>query len=334
MERDRDLSGIALVTQGDRVLLESCHGPADRVSQTPVTPATRFGLASMCKMFTALAVLDAIRRRLFDLDTRVVQVLPPARRPTDLNGQVTVHHLLTHSSGIGDYAEEDDSLPGYLADYASLWHDRPSYRMDRVDDFLPLYRDRPAVAAPGSEFHYSNAGYLLLGAILEEVTGQEFTSIVAERVLRPAEMTDSGYFRLDDAVAAVATGYQRPARPGERWRSNIFSIPVVGGPDGGAFATARDIDRCLRAIASGVLLGPTLSDLMLTPHVPVDDGVGMGYGVFVRADGSFGHGGGDPGVETLARHFPSHDASVVLLCNTDEVLHDAWGAITGALLGS
>lgn len=331
MERRGDFSGIALVTRDDRVLLESCHGWADRGSRTPVTPATRFGLASMCKMFTALAVLEAVRRGEVALHSPVVDLLPPDRRPRSLSEQVTVHHLLTHTSGIGDYAEEDDALPGYVEDYASLWRDLPNYRMERCDDFLPLYRDRPPVAPVGTEFHYCNAGYLLLGAIVEEASGQEFTYVTRTRVLEPAGLADSGYFRLDEARSDLATGYQRPRDSGGPWRSNIYCIPVVGGPDGGAQATARDIDRCLRVVSSGALLGADLRDLMLTPHVPVGDGVAMGYGVFVRSDGSFGHGGGDPGVETLARHYPSIDASVVLLCNTDDVLDDAWGLVTAAL---
>lgn len=325
LARDREFSGIALVTQGDQVLLESCHGPADRAAGTPVTPATRFGLASMCKMFTALAALDAVRRGELALHRPVVDLLPASRRPSTLFAEVTVHHLLTHTSGIGDYAEEDPAMPGYLADYASLWHDLPSHRMERVDDFLPLYRDLPPAAPPGAGFHYCNSGYLLVGAVVEEVTGQEFNALVTERVLGPAGMADSGYFRLDAPEPDLATGYYRT---GDGWRSNVFSIPVVGGPDGGAFATARDIDRCLRGIASGALVGPELRDLMLTPHVPAYDDVAMGHGVFVRPDGSFGHGGGDPGVETLARHFPESDTSVVLLCNTDDVLDDAWAIVT------
>lgn len=329
MQQRRDFSGIALVSQGDLTLLESCHGWAERGSRTPVTPATRFGLASMCKMFTALGVLDAVRRGEVTLDARVVDVLPGARRPSTLSGDINVHQLLTHSSGIGDYAEEDDTLPGYLDDYSSLWHDLPNYRMERVDDFLPLYHDRPPVAPAGTEFHYSNAGYLLLGAVLEEVSGQEFTEVIRARVLDPAGMADTGYVRLDAPEPDLATGYYREP---DGWRSNIYDIPVVGGPDGGAFATARDIDRCLRAIASGSLLGPDLRDRMLTPHLPVGEGMSMGYGVFLRPDGSFGHGGGDPGVETLARHFPGLDTSIVLLCNTDDGLEDAWELLTGGLV--
>jgi len=98
LEHRRDFSGIALVAEGDRILLESCHGPADRGSLAPVTPSTRFGLASMCKMFTALGVLDAVRRGEVALDSRVVDLLSAARRPVTLAGDVTVHRSSGRSS--------------------------------------------------------------------------------------------------------------------------------------------------------------------------------------------------------------------------------------------
>lgn len=207
-------------------------------------------------MFTAAAVLDAVRRRELSLDAHVVDVLPPHRRPSTLDRRVTVHHLLTHTSGIGDYAEGDETLPGYLDD-ASLWRDRPSYRMEGVDDFLPLYAELTPVAAPGAEWHYCNAGYLLLGVMLEQATGLGFVAAVQTRVFEPVGMADSGYFRLDEPRPRIATGYLPPTEPGAPWRSNVYSIPVVGGGDGGAFATAADIDRFLRAVADGRLLGPS-----------------------------------------------------------------------------
>lgn len=119
-ETDATFCGTVLVTVGDRVEFEACHGLADRSAGVPVHPGSRFGRASMCKMFTAVAVVDAVRRGELALDVAVVDVLSRERRPTTLRDDVSVHHLLTHISGIADYAEEDEALPGYVADYASL----------------------------------------------------------------------------------------------------------------------------------------------------------------------------------------------------------------------
>jgi CubicO group peptidase (beta-lactamase class C family) len=148
-------------------------------------------------------------------------------------------------------------------------------------------------------------------------------------VFVPAAMTRSGYLRLDESLPDVAVGYLA-REPGAPWRTNVFSVPVVGGGDGGACATARDIDRFLRAIASGRLLGEETSALMRTPHVAVADGIWMGYGLFVRADGSFAHGGGDPGVETMARHLPDRDLTLVVLCNEEGTLGPVWARLREA----
>lgn len=323
-------SGSVLVTQGDRTLFEREVGVADRAAGAPVTARTRFGLASLSKMFTAAAVLSCVRDGLLAPGDRVVDLVPAQRRPRTMADEVTVHHLLTHSSGIGDYAEEDEDVDNYVEDYGSLWVDRPAYRMERPLDFLPMYVDAPPVMAPGERFHYSNAGYVLLGQVLEEVTGQPVVEAITDRVLVPAGMADSGYFRLDEAHPDVAIGYL-PDEPGRPSRSNVFSVPVVGGGDGGAFATAGDIGRFLRAVASGQLLGDELTALMRTRHVPVAEGFWIGYGLFLRADGALGHGGGDPGVETMARHWPDRDLTCVVLCNREDVLVPVWELLLAAV---
>lgn len=329
-DEDR-FTGSVLVVEGDRTLLESCGGPADRATATPIHPGTRFGLASLSKTFTAAAVLTCVRDGLLGVQDRVVDLLPDSRRPRTIPSEVTVHHLLSHTSGIGDYAEEDENLPGFVEDYAALWRDRPMYRLERPDDFLSLYAEAAPTAEPGAEFHYSNAGFVLLGALVEEVTGQEFVPAVTQRVLRPAGMASSGYFRSDEPVPDVAVGYLRRTEQQAPWRSNVFSVPVIGSGDGGAHATPRDLDRFLRAIASGDLLGGDVSALMRSRHVRVADGVWYGYGLYVREDGSFGHGGGDPGIETVARHIPDRDLTVVALCNGEGTLNEVWPLVLSAL---
>lgn len=327
---DGDFSGTVLVTAGEETLLHACHGIANRAAGVPVMRRTRFGVASLSKMFTAVAVLAALDDAGVGVDERVVDLLPEWRRPRTLDPGVTVHHLLTHTSGIGDYAEEDENLPGYVPDYAALWRELPNYRMRRPDDFLPLYSGLPAVSTPGEAYHYCNAGFVLLGALLEELTGEEFTEAVAARVLRPAGMRHSGYFALDEALPDIALGYFPPERPGGPWRSNIYSIPVVGGGDGGAFVTAQDLDRFLRAVASGELLGDGTTARMLTPHAQVEEGLWMGHGAYLRGDGSFGYGGGDPGVEAIARHLPSRAATMVILANQEGSLDAVYDQVIEA----
>jgi CubicO group peptidase (beta-lactamase class C family) len=326
-------SGTVLVMGREGPLLEESHGLADCAQGTPIHSGTRFGLASLSKMFTAVAVLSAAGDGLLEVEDRVVDLLPAGRRPRSMDDRVTVHHLLCHTSGIGDYFEEDENLPGFIGeDYALLWRDRPSYRMERPDDYLPLYDDRAPVSPPGTGFHYSNAGYVLLAAVLEEADGAPFVDAVTRRVLLPAGMARSGYLRLDEAHPDVATGYL-PAGRGHRERSNIYSVPVIGSGDGGCLSPARDIDRLLRAIASGDLLGGDLTAAMLARHAHVKGDLWWGYGCFLRP-GLFGHGGGDPGVEVLCRHLPERGLTLVVLCNVEGVLDGAWRLLDAAAAGT
>lgn len=329
---EQGFSGNVLVTRGAHPLLEFSGGLAERSTGTPVHLGTRFELASLSKPFTAAAVLTCVRDGLLSPADLVTDVLPAERRPRTLDPAVTVHHLLTHTSGIGDYAEEDEGSPHYVADYGSLWVDRPMYRMERPDDFLPLYTDLTPIFSPGAEFHYSNGGYVLLGAVLEQVTGVPFADAVTERVLRPAGMDASAYLRSDEANPDLAVGYL-PGHGDGPGRTNIFSVPVIGGGDGGGHSTVGDVDGFLRAIASGTLLGSDTTALMLEPHVLVGDGGGwhMGYGVFLGPEGELGHGGGDPGVETGARYLRGSDIAIVVLCNVEGTLDPAWDIVEEAL---
>ncbi len=311
--------GSVLVTVGGETVLEACHGPAERASGSPIHPGTRFALASLSKMFTAQAALTCVRAGELRLDEPLARVLPAERRPRTMDPAVTTHHLLTHTSGIGDYAEEDEEVPEYVADYASLWVTHPAHQFREPIDFLPLFADAPA-AVPTGVNHYSNAGYILLALVIEQVTGGRFIDVVTERVLQPAGMAESGYFANDEPVPDVATGYLPPTAEGAPWRSNVFSTPVIGGGDGGAHSTPRDITALLAAIESGALVGPELRDLAFTHHARVGEDLSMGYGIFVGDDGRFGHGGGDPGVETLCRRYPGKDLTMVMLSNVDEGL--------------
>jgi CubicO group peptidase (beta-lactamase class C family) len=313
---ERDFSGSVLVTRAGAVEFECCYGLANRSDAVPVRPATRFGLASLTKMFTAVAVADLVRRGRLAFDTPVVEILPASRRPSTLLPEVTVHHLLTHTSGIADYFEEEDED----SDYESLWLDRPAYRVLRPVDFLPMFGDLPPYRPPGGRFQYSNAGYIVLGLVIEELAQAPYTEVVTGRVFDAAGMAASGFFSLDEARPNIAVGYRPPRAPGAPWRSNIYSIPPIGGPDGGAFSNSPDLDRFLHAYDDGSLLGPALREAMLTPRCRVQDGIAMGYGVYLHGEGRlrrFGHGGGDPGCEVLIHRVPELDVNAVVLCNME-----------------
>ena len=305
------VSGTVLLAEAGVPIVQHCLGLADRANNTPVTATTRFQTASVTKMLTAAAVLDQVAQGRVAVQTPVVDVVPPDRRPRDLAADVTVHHLLCHSSGIADYFEEDESLPNAGTDYAALWHDLPPSRAERPADFLPLYGDLPAYCPPGETYRYSNAGYVLLGELLEQLTGQTCTDVIEERVLRRAGMADSGFDRSDEPRAGSAVHYLPSGR------TNVHSVPVVGGGDGGCVCTASDLVRFCRALADGTLLGD-LTALAAQRHAAIAGDWSFGYGLMIYPDGRWGHGGGDPGVSAAVNHWPDRDLTVVALCNVEE----------------
>lgn len=315
LEAEQGFSGILRVTRGEEVIFESCHGMANRADRIPVRPQTRFATASLSKMFTAIGVLDAAGRGELNLDDAIVDLLPEGKRPNTIRKDVTVHHLLSHMSGIADYFEEDEDLPGYREDYGALWDELPTYLARDYVTLLPLFADLPPVCPPGTAYHYSNAGYVLLGILLAEVSGLSFGEAVETRVFEPAGMTASGYLAMDEVHPDVAQGYLPPLTPGGPWRTNVFSVPAVGGGDGGALVTAADVERFLRAVHTGGVWQGVTRELVLTRRVTSNARWSVGYGVDIRDDDAFGKGGGDPGVAAASRYAPATDTTVVLLAN-------------------
>ena len=203
--------------------------------------------------------------------------------------------------------------------------------MLRPADFLPLFGDRSPYRPPGERWQYSNAGFVVLGLVVEEVTGRPYTEVVQARVFDRAGMTASGFFGLDEARSDVAVGYLPREAPDAPWRSNIYRLPVIGGADGGAFSTTRDLDRFLHRYADGTLLG-NARDVVLARHVDAGDGFHCGYGVMHYPDGRYGHGGGDPGVEVLVQRFPVEDVNLVVLCNGEGLAGEVRDAVLEAWL--
>lgn len=304
IELPDDFSGVVLV--GDEV---EARGLANRADDIPNTRETRFGAASCAKTLTATTVARLVDAGELRFETRVADVLPEELRPRDLAAAVTVHHLLSHTSGIGDYYDEATLGPGQ---YDAVWTERPTYAFRRPADFVPLFRDLPRRGEPGGAFAYNNAAYILLALIVEHVTELSFPEAVAREVLAPAGMRDSGYFALDDPQPRTATGYLADGR------TNVFSIPAVGGGDGGVFLTVDDVVRFFAAFESGALVREETRRRMVTPHTPR-----YGYGFWLLA-GGHGLAGEDPGASARALRLSEEDLTLVVLSNVTAGAEETW----------
>jgi CubicO group peptidase (beta-lactamase class C family) len=307
-------AGVVLAVGRDGVLAEVALGDADRANGRPNTPATRFGIASAGKLFTAVTVVRLAERGVVALDTPVVEVLPPGRRPARLDPAVTLEHLLTHTSGIADYVDEAGGEA-----YEDLWIRTNPAMVRAAADLLPLFADLPPRAAPGAEVRYNNAAFVLLGLAIEVITGQAYPDAVAAEVFEPAGMTATSYPALDDVVPDLALGHVRPERDGDPWRTNLYMIPARGQPDGGAYATAADLVRFLDAFADGRLVGEPWRDAMLLAHAwDAREETHYGLTFWLAGDGPLahvGHPGGDPGFAAYVAWYREAGVRAALLTN-------------------
>jgi CubicO group peptidase (beta-lactamase class C family) len=251
-------SGVAALRLGGEERVRLARGLASRQFRAEIRMDTAFGVASTAKLFTSLAVgrlVSAGRLALGDA------VLPLVRgRLPGLDPRIEVGHLLSHTSGMGDYFHEEREG----GDYASLWSDRPCCRYAEPADFVPLFRDDPQAFPPGERFLYNNAAFIVLALVVEAVTGEPFAEFARREVVAAAGLNGSGYWRLDELPPGCATGYvQGPSGP----RANVYSIPVMSGADGGVFTTLADLDALWEALLSGRLLGPAVTEQWTAPVI-------------------------------------------------------------------
>ena len=306
-----EFSGTIVLARGDEVLLREAWGLASKRYGVPNRPDTKFNLGSMNKMFTGVAIAQLVEAGKLSFDDIVGEHLPDYPNP-EVAEKVTIHHLLTHTSGLGSY-----------------WNDRWEERWTKlreVDDLLPLFADEPLAFEPGELFQYSNAGPVVLGLIIEKVTGQSYYDYIREKVCGPAGMLDTDCYEMDTPVPNLAMGYTMSVPDGASgegfWRNNLFMHSVRGGPAGGGFSTVDDLLKFSRALQNHELLSPEMTATVITGKV--DNGPYSGYGYLFGDDReggvrSHGHNGGAPGISAELAFYPELGFTVAVMSNYDEV---------------
>ncbi len=322
LEEQDKFSGVVLITRGHTHVYAGAYGYASRPWKIRNTLDTRFDTASITKLFTSVATLQCIEQGLLGFDTGVVEFV--GLDDTTISTQVNVFHLLTHTSGIGDDCEEEDGER-----YEDLWQTTPNYAVTTTADFLPQFIHKLPNFPAGQGCRYCNCSYVLLGLMIEKITGMAYRDYVRQNIFTPVEMVHSDFLRMNRVHDNVAEGCD-PVHDDQGnvvgWQKNIYSFPPIGSPDGGAYMTAGDLDRFLRAVHAGKLLSPELTEAFLTPQVQDREMDGWtrryGYGLWFYVDRSqqvvcYQKEGINAGVSGLIRHFPAQDINVVMLSNME-----------------
>lgn len=312
-------SGAIHLSSGDGREYEEAFGYANMEWSIPNNTGTRFNTASISKVFTACGILKLAEAGRLNLDDRLCGHIRFEGNP--FSEEITLEHLLTHTSGIADDADEEAG-----EEYSELFVSKPNYRFRKAEDLLENFIGKKPVFQPGSGCRYNNAGYVLLGLVLETVTGVEYKRWITENILNPWGLASTCFPAMDGVNENTAEGYI-PERAGERvhLRKNIYSIPPVGTPEGGIYSTVSDLNRLIRGISEGRFFSPEYSRLLLTPKVlhsdygGVQHWMGFGFEFLVGKERilSMKKDGSNPGVSAVMAYYPDSGTGLILLSNTE-----------------
>ena len=303
-------AGAVLIAQDGAPVYMAAYGLASRSPDVPNQTDTRFNLGSMDKMFTAIAILQLVEQGQLSLDGRITDYWPDYPNQ-EVAREVTIHHLLVHTSGMGDCFEGD-------------FFTTPKDQLRALEGYLPLFVDDPLQFEPGTQFAYSNEGYIVLGLIIEKVTGQSYWDYVRENIYQPSGMSHTDAYELDTEVPNRAIGYTTLDAQGNETGAlvdNTPLMPIKGTSAGGGYSTVEDLLNFSNALLGYQLLSPESTELLLAGKVEVRRGITCAYGFFdktVESQRVVGHTGGAPGVCAFMEMFLDSGYTVIVLSNTDQ----------------
>ena len=300
-------SGTVLVAKDGKPIFGEAYGLADRDKRTPNTLKTRFHIGSMNKMFTAVAILQLAQAGKLDLNAHLGKYLTHYPNQ-DVASKVTIHQLLTHTGGTGDFFGPE--------------FDKHRKELRTLNDYMVLFGSRGLAFEPGAKWEYSNYGYLLLGAVIEAVSGQTYYDYVREHIYLPAGMSATGSEPEDAPIPLLAVGYTKhgPKGPLADWTPNTDTLPYRGTSAGGGYSTVDDLLSFAQALQQNKLLNAKFTDLLTSAKVDTPTGSSYGYGFgqhTFNGTRCFGHNGGAPGMNGDLEICPAAGYVVTALANID-----------------
>lgn len=296
-------SGAALIAKNGKTVFAQAYGLADREKKNPNTLKTRFRLGSMNKMFTAVATLQLVQSGKLDLKAPFGNYLTDYPNK-DVASKVTIEQLLSHTGGTGDIFGPE--------------FDKNRLQLKTLQDYVKLYGNRGPEFAAGSRWQYSNYGFLLLGVLIEKVSGQGYYDYVRDHIFKPAGMTSTASEPEDQLVADRSPGYT--SFGGAGLRPNTDTLPYRGTSAGGGYSTVEDLSKFANALQTNKLLNAQYTEMMTTGRVETPGGGKYAFGIqeaVVNGVRCFGHGGGAPGMNGELKICPSTGYVVAVLANLD-----------------
>jgi CubicO group peptidase (beta-lactamase class C family) len=300
-------SGTVMLARGDEILLTGNCGEASKRFLAPVNMETKFNLGSMNKMFTAVACMQLVEEGVLSLDEPISKWVDETWLSAEITDVVTLHHLLSHTSGLGDY-------------FNDTFEKGSRRRWREVDDYKELIWTDTLAFLPGTDWSYSNAGMFVAGVIVANASGQDYFDYIREHVYAPASMENTDCYDMDCPVENLAIGYWPSDECSSGWKNNYYEHVIRGGPAGGGFSTAPDLYRFARALQEGKLVSEESLELLWTDHFDPERAFGYGYGFGVHqtpAGKVVGHGGGFTGINANLDMFLDTGYIAAVMTNYD-----------------
>ncbi len=307
---EKDFSGCISVVKNGTVIFEKNYGYADLSNKIPNKLNTKFATASAGKVFVAVAILQLIESEKLRFDDNIGNLLDFDLK--EIDKRITVRQLLCHTSGIPDYFDES-----IMSEYDELWKDYPNYKIRKSSDLIPLFINKPMIYRPGERFQYNNTGFVVLGLIIEKLTGQLFDEYLKKNVFEPCSMFDTGYYELDRLPENCANSYIYDKKRGEYY-TNIYSVDVKGTGAGGGFTTVLDINKFWSNLLSGKLISNKMLEQMLSVQSSSNSEY-YGYGIWLDKieDNTYipYFQGCDPGVSLISSYDAVNNTGITVVSN-------------------
>lgn len=322
-------SGTCMLKSSDEVLFSAAYGCANQAYKIKNRLDTRFDTASVTKTFTAAAILQLADKGILMLDSRIRDLvdLTGTKIPED----VRIEHLLNHTSGIADDADEEAG-----EDYSLLFTESPNYAIRNCRDFLKNFAFKDPFFKAGTNVRYNNCAFILLGLAIENITHMNYREYVEKNIFEKAGMKNTRFCAMDEICENTAEGYgdvfRKTESGDEIWsgfRKNIYSYPPIGAADSGAYTTVEDLDRFIRSIKANTLMSHEFSKMLLEPHCDftrksqwnevADARVRMGYAfefLEIKDDIFCIYKEGiNEGVSAMFSYYPKADLTLSILSN-------------------
>jgi CubicO group peptidase (beta-lactamase class C family) len=304
-----EFSGAMLVRDDKDEIIKECNGYIDRVNEIKINIDTRFGIASGTKMFTALGIMKLVEEGKLSLEDKAFAFIENEFPMYDK--RVTIKHLLTHTSGLPDYYDEDE-----LKDGEELKLSVQNHLLKKPSDYLEVFPKKEMKFKPGEQFNYNNSAFVLLAIIIENLTG-DYYEWIEKVVLEKANMKSSGFFKTNQLPKNTATGYID--MEDGTYKTNIFELPIIAGGDGGMYTTVGDMDLFWEVFLKGDIVSKEVVQEMITPHAHSEN-MSYGLGVWLEQNEDtynpllFGQ---DPGISFESGYHIKKKRIYTIVSNTD-----------------